>query len=300
MNVRLLSVPYDSGHRAARLGRGPDAFLAGGLPEHLARAGHTVGRTTIELDGGFGAEVGAAFALNRRLASAVRGAAARGETSLVLTGNCVSCVGTLAGVGPEDVGVLWFDAHADFNTPDTSTSGFLDGMAVAIATGECWRAAARTVPHFQAGPVERVVLVGARAFDPGERERFERAGGTVVGPDDVCHEGESETVRATLAALRERTGRLYVHIDLDVLDPAEGRANPFAEPGGLTRGQVRGILVHAVQQFVVAAAALSAYDPAEDADGRILRAGIELSAALFEGISAPAPPPQPSRPPRKC
>ena len=86
--VHLFTVPYDSGHRAARLGRGPDALLAGGLREHLAQAGHTVHHTAIELDGEFPAEVGAAFALNRRLALAVHRAVARGEIPLVLTGNC--------------------------------------------------------------------------------------------------------------------------------------------------------------------------------------------------------------------
>ncbi len=283
MKVHLFTVPYDSGHRAVRMGRGPEAFIAAGLADSLTRAGHVVTRTPIELDSGFAAEVGGAFALNRRLATAVRGAATRGETALVLTGNCVSCIGTLAGAGSDDVGVLWFDAHGDFNTPETSISGFLDGMAIAIATGACWRSAAGTVPHFNALPAERVVLVGARAFDPGERERFERAGGTVVDPGAVGREGAGQALRAALDALRERTGRLYVHLDLDVLDPTEGRANPFAEPGGLSRGQARGVLAQASQRFVVAAAALSAYDPAEDADGRIMHAGIELAAALLEG-----------------
>jgi hypothetical protein len=84
------------------------------------------------------------FELDRRLADHVAAAAARDAFALVLGGNCISCLGTTAGIrGDEDLGVVWFDAHADFDTPDDNLSGFADVMSLAILTGNCWRACAR-------------------------------------------------------------------------------------------------------------------------------------------------------------
>jgi arginase len=77
------------------------------------------------------AEVAVAFELDRLVSEQVCEAVAEGEFPLVLSGNCNTSIGTLAGVGPEGLGVVWFDAHADFNTPETTTTGFMDGMGLA-------------------------------------------------------------------------------------------------------------------------------------------------------------------------
>src|SRR5207253_2124442 len=76
-----------------------------------------------------------------------------------------------AGLGA-DVGVAWLDAHGDFHTPETTTSGFVDGMALAVAAGQCWRALAAAVPGFEPVLAGRVVHVGGRDFDPGKRDRL--------------------------------------------------------------------------------------------------------------------------------
>lgn len=274
-------MPYDSGHADRRLGRGPGALLAGGLPERLRACGHAVEVVPLEAGQPFPTETATAFELNRRVAGQVRAATGRGSFPLVLTGNCISSLGILGGLGPEDTGILWFDAHADFHTPETTESGFLDGMALAVATGQCWRTVASTIPGFRPIPAERVALVGARAFDPGERERFVAAGGAVLDPTTIQRAGIQGALEPVLARLRQRASRLYVHLDLDVLDPSEGRANSYAAPGGLTRVQVRGVLSRARQRFAVAGAALSAYDPAEDPEGRVLEAGIEFAMSLI-------------------
>ena len=68
---------------------------------------------------------------------------------VVLAGNCNSYVGTLAGLETDRAGVSWFDAHGDFNTPETTTTGFLDGMGLAMASGRCWKAMPETIAWFQ-------------------------------------------------------------------------------------------------------------------------------------------------------
>src|SRR5262249_50325204 len=138
----------------------------------LAQAGHLVGRNVIiEPSGGRVAEIRTAFDLMRALAVAVRDARQRGFFPLVLAGNCNTCLGTVAGLGDgRGTAVLWFDAHGDFNTPETTTSAFLDGMALATLNGRCWSQLARTVPDFTPVSERTTCLVGARDLDPLEAE----------------------------------------------------------------------------------------------------------------------------------
>ncbi|MCA1559679.1 MAG: arginase family protein [Acidobacteria bacterium] len=278
MHIHVLSVPYDSGHARTRMGRGPDALLDGGLPEQLRAAGHSVEIAAVETHGSFLTEIAAAFDLNRQLSTQVQTVTSNGAFPLVLTGNCVSCLGIVAGLRIHDLGVLWFDAHGDFQTPETSTSGFLDGMALATATGQCWSTLARTIPDFRAVPANRVGLFGAHAFDPGERERFESAGGTVFDAPTLRSGSGDER----LSRLRQRASQLYVHLDLDVLDPAEGQANVYAVPGGLRRAEILEQFARVRQLFTVAGACVSAYDPAYDSDSRVLNAAIEFVRELLE------------------
>jgi arginase len=87
---------------------------------------------------------------------------------------------------------------------------------------------------------------------------------------------------AALDDLRGRVGRVYLHVDLDALDPAEGIANRYAAPGGLSAGQVRAALAAVGDRFEVAAAAVTAYEPAADADGRMAATAVRIIAALAQ------------------
>src|SRR5436309_2130353 len=138
MDIAIITVPYDSGLRNERMGRGPGCILEAGFAERLADDGHRVSVSAIETRTTFRVEAEVGVDLADQVASGVRAARARSALPMILSGNCNTSVGTLAGLGHE-VGVVWFDAHGDFNTPETSPSGYFDGMALAIATGRCWR-----------------------------------------------------------------------------------------------------------------------------------------------------------------
>lgn len=283
MKVRILQAPYDSGHRGVRMGRGPKHLVDNGLEERLRAGGHEVRADVIEAGGWFPTEIATAFELHCLVADQVRQARGRDELPLVLSGNCnTSSVGALAGLGTQDVGVVWFDAHADFDTPETTTSGFLDGMGLSIAVGACWKTMAETIPGFRPIPEANVTHVGARDLDPPERERLERSGLTVVEAGLVEERGDA--LREALDALRGRVRGVYVHLDLDVLDPdLVAPANGFARPGGLTTEQVAGALRIIRSRFVLAAAGVASYDPAYDEGGRVLHAGLEFAEVLADG-----------------
>ena len=250
--MRLIQVPYHLGRRDELIGAGPP---------HLANAigGDSV---VIERPGPFTNEVAASFAIALDLAGAIREAQAAGDFPLVLAGNCSTALGTVTGLDRE-VGVVWFDAHADFHTPDTSPTGFLDGMALAALAGAGWTELRRP---FAAVSREDVVLVGARDLDPTE----------LVGG---LRRADAASLGSALDDLE--VDAVYVHIDLDVLDPVEARANTWAVDGGLTVDELELALDAIDARFEIAAAAFTAYDPQVDPDGRVPKIAAGLVPRLL-------------------
>jgi arginase len=278
--IRVIAVPYDSGHRGLRMGAGPEHLLGNGLGELLRSGERSLNFTTVRPESDPPAEVAAAFELDRLVSGQVRQALAAGELPLVLSGNCNTLVGTLAGVGAEDLGVVWFDAHADFNTPETTTTGFTDGMGLAIAVGHCWKAMAEGVPGFSPVVEENVVLAGVRDVGPIERERLADLDVAVVGAGPI-EQKEMRLLAKALDRLRSRVDRVYVHLDLDVLDPGKvGRANEFAPEGGLSAEELEAALSMIRERFIVAAGGIASYDPAFDTNGRVLRAALACVGTL--------------------
>ena len=152
-----------------------------------------------------------------RLTGRCRGAAdavARADRPLVLAGDCLTAVGVVAGLQRQhrDLSVIWLDAHGDFNTPETTRSGYLGGMPLAAACG-LWDGG------YGAGlDPRRVVMSDARDLDTDERELLDRAGVRRVAPGAVA-----DAVRGE---------RVFLHLDLDILDPAV-MAAAVPAPGGL-------------------------------------------------------------------
>ncbi len=271
--VRLIAVPYDTAHFETRMGAGPGHLLHLGLADRLRGRGHAVELTELRADpDAFPAEIGTAFDLQRRLAVAVREAAGRGKLPVVLAGNCNTAVGTVSGLGARDHDVVWLDAHGDFNTPETTIGGFLDGMSIAMLTGACWRELTATVPGFEPLDEAAIHLVGARDLDPLEAGRLSGSAVRLIGPA-----GAAAALDASLAAgSAERP--VYLHLDLDVLDPSEAVINRFAAPGGLLRTDLEAIVRLVGERRRIAAIAVTALDPAADQLGR----GAAIACAIIE------------------
>jgi arginase family enzyme len=131
-----------------------------------------------------------------------------------------------------------------------------------------------------------VVLSGVRAMEPAEEERLAASEVSVVGANRIGLERPS-VLEAALDDLKGRVGRVYVHLDLDVLDPDKaGKANEFAPEGGLSAEDLKTALGMVQKRFAVAAAGIASYDPAFDADGRVL--AVALACARM--LTAPAKP----------
>jgi len=284
MDIHTILVPYDSGHRGARMGRGPLHFGEHGVSHRLRAGGHQVSEVTIDVPAAFPTEVGTSFAVYRSLSEQVRAVVAGGGFPMVLAGNCGSSLGTVSGIraaSPNDhsandspIGVIWLDAHADFNTPETTTSGFLDGTVLAALTGQGWAALTASIPGFRPVSDAHVVLVGARDLDAEEERLLASSRVMRVEAARMQADGARAALDPALTELARRVSRVYLHIDLDVHDPSEAQANQYAVPGGVSAGGVRELVRVVGERFSIVAAALTAYDPTYDE--RMLDIGLEL------------------------
>ncbi len=269
METVLVQVPYHLGRR--------DVGLAKGVPLLAEALAAELDTATVVVDPPeeFRNEIAASMNVVRALAATVGEVVADGAFPLVLAGNCNSSLGTVAGLGtPHDLGVVWFDAHADFNTPETTLGGFFDGMGLAMLTGTSWDALRASVEGLQPVPETNVVHVGGRDFDPAEARRLETS--------DVLRVRPGEPLEPALDMLRARASSVYVHVDLDVLDPSEGRANWFACDDGLTAEDMAAAIEQIGRRFTIRAAALTAYQPDCDPEGTIPRAASLIAHRLVE------------------
>jgi arginase len=276
MSISLIVVPYSLGHHNTGTGAGPSLLIEAGVDDLLVQAGFDVLVDAVEYVAPAPHEIAGVVEVNTLLAEKVRRAGEDGSLPIVLAGNCNQCLGTLAGLDPNGIGVIWFDAHGDYHTPETSTSGFFDGMCLNIATGGSWISLARTIPGFDPVRQNNVILVGARDLDPAEVDLLEASTVTVCGHDRIREHGIEATLESELTVLAARTKNVYVHVDLDVLDPELAPANEFAPPGGLTPAELHQALDLIAERFDVRAAALASYNPEVDAMGEALAAAKEV------------------------
>lgn len=279
MKIQIIQVPYDSAHKSVRSGQGPIHFIDHGIDQILRECGHDVNVCQINSTIYPPTEIGTGFELNRLLAEGVRSAKSNNRFPLVLAGNCNSCVGTIAGIDSTRLGIVWFDAHGDFNTPETTVTGFLDGMGLAMATGRCWRSLLKTIPGFSPVLENNVVHVGSRDLDIEERKMFQQAGIPLVTPSSMEGTDIRSGLETAFLELKNRVDRIYLHIDMDVLCTDQGQANHLAVSGGLPVQIVENAIGMIKEHFSLGGCGISSYDPTYDIGDCVLNAGVRLIKA---------------------
>lgn len=252
MNIRLICSPYDSGRRGERNGAGP-AALADAL------RGKAENVEEIELTG-YLAEIRVAFEVARELSTRVRDCLAQGAFPIVLAGNCGAAVGTISGCGCASTDVVWFDGHGEGMTPDTTSSGFLDGMGISILTGRSWRTMAESIPDFAPMRGKQIVLAGGHDCEPAELALLDDVGVERVRTVEALKDSK---------LLNENVlDGVYVHLDLDVLDSREAMANVWATPDGWKVDDLLRAIRIVKQRRRIKAVGVGSYDPQADRDGK--------------------------------
>jgi arginase len=220
-------------------------------------------------------EIRTGFELVRRLATAVRSARTAGDFPLVLSGNCNTAMGTLSGLTPARRATFWFDGHGDCNTPETTTSGFLDGMGLAMTMGLCWHQLGVTVPGFQPVDAEATFLLGARDLDPPEAELLQ---GLAINAISVGQIPQGLSDLLTRIPLADTLG--YLHLDVDVLDPTVGQANYLPAPDGLSLPDLIAAIALVRARVPLGAAAVASYSPEDDHDQSVCKAAFAAIDAI--------------------
>ncbi len=276
----LIDVPYHLGVADESVGGGPLRVLEAGAGAIFAMAGVPPAAIGVRYCNESEPELERIVCLNRRLAAAVSESSALGNCPIVLAGNCGSAIGTLAGLHGDRKGIVWLDAHGDFNTPETSVSGLLEGMSLAIATGHCHQELA-----LRSGldtPVHELntLLLGVRDLDQEEESRLRES------PVIVRRARELDDADDLLSALAERVDIVYLHIDVDFLDAEESPGVNWRSPGGLPVAQAETLIETIAAAVPVGAAAVTNYNPENDPDGRSTAAILRLLEALRRGLDA--------------
>ncbi|WP_042477767.1 arginase [Bacillus ndiopicus] len=244
-SVAIIGVPSDYGQRRRGVDMGPSAIRYAGVVERLEALGYTVkdegdirvektpvkkeqNEKLLNLD-----EV---VEVCEKLAQKVEGAINENYTPLVLGGDHSIAIGTLAGLEKyKNLGVIWFDAHADINTPESTPSGNIHGMPLAVSLGLGHE---RLTSIHHEGPkvkAENVIIIGARSVDEGERELIKEKNIKVYTMHEVDRLGMTAVMEDAIRYLQERgVDGLHLSLDLDGLDPlyTPGVGTPVA--GGIT------------------------------------------------------------------
>ena len=262
------------------MGQGPGHILASGLPDRLRDDGHQVEVVRVEDRSGFPTEIVSAFGTADSIANQVRMATRQRRFPVVLAGNCFAAVGVLSGLPRGRRGVVWLDAHGDLHTPDTTRSGFLDGMALATALGLCWENRAAAIPGFRPLRPDEVLLAGVRDLEVAETALAARLGIASVG---VHEASDPERFGARLDGLARSVERIHLHVDLDVLDPDEvAPANAFTPPAGLTRSGLLRIAMAVRDSGRLSSVSVASYDPSRDPAGAVLEAAMVVVRRLLD------------------
>jgi len=260
------------------MGRGPEHLADIGLNPLVSSLGYQLTAEEVLLPDSYPAEIQSAFALSRKVAERVWVQRSQGYFPVVLSGNCNTAVGAVCGCGCRTTGVVWFDAHGEANTPETTTSGFLDGMAIAILTGQCWHKLAVAIPEFEPVTGTRILLVGSRHVEAEESLLLDRIGVTrLAGVDDL---------ESSLKSLAHEVDGVYLHVDLDVLDPALAVANQWATPGGLTIEAVTSAAQAIQTHTTIKGLGIASYDPEWDHDRRAVRAACSIVKSVLSALPA--------------
>lgn len=290
--ISVLGVPMWVGQTRYGTNMGPDALRQAGLLDRLEplllevtdEGNVPVGTPELrkQLEDNM-KNAKAVINANEKLAEKVSNIVAAQRFPLVLGGDHSIALGTLAGLAKhyDNLGVIWYDAHADMNTPETSPSGNIHGMPLAASMGLGPVGLTQIGGYIGKVKAENIVLIGARDIDPGEQELIARTGIRVYSADDVQRIGIDTVVQETLAYLAARCDGIHLSFDVDGIDPLEMPGVGTPVPQGISyRDSIRGLQTLFATDMVTSAEFVEV-NPLLDKGDSSVQLTVDLIGALF-------------------
>src|SRR6266566_5533338 len=291
MHITIICIPYQIDVTRWGCAAGPQAFPDHGLIQLLEAKGHTVSNPIwIDLPKSERTRdsVTNLGHIAKRTSAAVSAALQQStDLVLVLEGDCTHAVSAIGGLAQAkgSPGVVWFDAHGDLNTMETTMSGFWGGLPYAVALGwdlDDWRLAAGLEQPVRP---EAAALIGASDLDPAEVEALQRHPILLIDAVEMVQPGIAERVQTALRSRANEAQAWYMHIDLDVAGPEENPGNLTPAPYWPPRQHIIEAARAAAQTVRVRVASLAVYNPAGDVNGRGARFGLDMAIAIVEGVA---------------
>lgn len=289
--VGIIGVPLDLGAGRRGVDMGPSAIRVARLHQRLAELGYEVTDFgNVAVDQPEASPVGREQARYlaqiartcKRLAQRVEGVLAEGVFPLVLGGDHSVAVGTIAGVArhmrreQRRIGVIWVDAHADMNTPETSPSGNVHGMPLACCVGMGPRVLTHLAGFAPLVEAENVALVGVRDVDQLEKPHVRRSGVKAFTMRHIDERGVLAVIREAIAIAGDGTAGIHVSLDMDAVEPQEAPGVGTPVRGGLTYREAHLVMEVLCDAGLLVSMEVVEVNPIMDESNRTATLAVEL------------------------
>ncbi|WP_078414845.1 arginase [Priestia abyssalis] len=292
-DISIIGIPMDLGQTRRGVDMGPSAIRYAGVSERLENLGYTVhdeGDIKVEIREraqtdtdtnlkNLKAVADATEKLSQKVDEIVR----LNQFPLVLGGDHSVAIGTLAGAAKhsDSLGVIWYDAHGDLNTAETSPSGNIHGMPLAVSLGIGHPALTNIGGYTPKVKPENIVIIGARSLDEGEKELIKEKGIKVYTMHEIDRLGMTKVMEETIAYLKERTDSVHLSLDLDGLDPddAPGVGTPVV--GGISYRESHLAMEMLFEANIITSAEFVEINPILDERNKTASVAVALMSSLF-------------------
>ncbi len=291
--LSIIGVPMDLGQTRRGVDMGPSAIRYAGVIERIENIGYSVedkGNIEIALAERVHSDentnlknLKAVADASERLAQTVSDVITNKRFPLVLGGDHSIAIGTLAGVSRhyKNLGVIWYDAHGDLNTADTSPSGNIHGMPLAASIGIGDEALTRIGGYTPKVKPENIVIIGARSLDEGEKELIKEKGIKVYTMHEIDRMGMTKVMEEIILYLRDKTDGVHLSLDLDGLDPhdAPGVGTPVI--GGISYRESHLAMEMLAESQLITSAEFVEVNPILDERNKTATVAVALMGSLL-------------------
>jgi arginase len=290
--ITIIGMPMDLGQLRRGVDMGPSAMRYAGMVERLSNLNYevedygdiTIGRPeTVMKNQESLRNLELVAEKSSLLAEKVDEVIKTGAFPLVLGGDHSIAIGTLAGVAKHyrNLGVIWYDAHGDLNTEDTSPSGNIHGMPLAVSMGLGHKKLTELAGYSPKVKPENIVIIGARALDDGEKILIREKGIKVYTMHEVDRLGMTKVMEETIAYLKDKTDGVHLSLDLDGLDPRDAPGVGTPVLGGISYRESHLAMEMLAEANIITSAEFVEVNPILDEKNKTATVAVALMASLF-------------------
>ncbi|WP_066156036.1 arginase [Halalkalibacter krulwichiae] len=290
--VSVVGVPMDLGQVRRGVDMGPSAMRYAGLIEGIKELGFDVvdyGDITIHRSSNGSKQeqnlknLQEVIKTSEELCRDLDQILSKGGFPLVLGGDHSMSIGSIAGISKhyKNLGVIWYDAHTDLNTADTSPSGNIHGMPLAINLGLGHPLLTEIGGYSPKVKRENIVIIGARSIDEGERELIKQEGIKVFTMHEIDRKGMTAVMEEAISYLKDRTDGVHLSLDLDALDPVDAPGVGTPVLGGVTYRESHLAMEMLAESGMITSAEFVEVNPILDNKNQTADIAVELVASLL-------------------